>query len=59
MAAGRARLTSTLPAATSRSSGVKNGLPAGSHRITLTILDKKPESSKGRFINIAGFEIAP
>ena len=36
---------------------VKNGLIAGSHRLTITILDVKPESSKGRFINVAGFEV--
>ncbi len=38
---------------------VKRGLPAGSHRLTLTILDKKPKSSSGRFINVAGFEVVP
>ncbi|MFI5457660.1 MAG: beta-L-arabinofuranosidase domain-containing protein [Isosphaerales bacterium] len=36
---------------------VKDGLPAGSHRLTITILDRKPERSKGRFINVAGFEV--
>jgi len=36
---------------------VKDGLTAGSHRLTITILDLKPERSKGRFINVAGFEV--
>jgi len=35
----------------------KEGLPPGSHQLTITILDAKPEPSKGRFINIAGFEV--
>ncbi len=34
-----------------------DGLLSGSHRLTITILDTKPESSQGRFINIAGFEV--
>ncbi len=37
----------------------KDGLNRGSHRLTLTILDTKPEQSKGRFINVAGFEVIP
>jgi hypothetical protein len=34
-------------------------LPAGDHRITITVAEAKPEASKGRFINIAGFEVLP
>ncbi len=34
-------------------------LPAGEHRITITVAESKPEASKGRFINIAGFEVMP
>ena len=37
----------------------QDGLPAGSHRLTLTILDAKPAPSKDRFINVAGFEVIP
>ena len=37
----------------------KDGLNRGSHHFTLTILDTKPERSKGRFINVAGFEVTP
>jgi len=37
----------------------KEGLPAGSHLLTITILDAKPERSKGRFTNVAGFEVVP
>ena len=37
----------------------KDGLPVGRHRLTLTILDAKPASSKNRFINVAGFEVFP
>jgi hypothetical protein len=32
-------------------------LPAGEHRITITISDAKPAASRGRFLNIAGFEV--
>jgi DUF1680 family protein len=35
---------------------IKSGLNAGKHRLKITIRDDKPASSKGRFINIAGFE---
>jgi DUF1680 family protein len=35
----------------------KQGLPAGSHLLTITILAQRPADSKGRFINIAGFEV--
>ena len=35
----------------------KAGLPDGDHRLTITILDRKPGASKGRFINVAGFEV--
>jgi uncharacterized protein len=34
-------------------------LPEGEHRITITIGDSKPTASRGRFINIAGFEVIP
>jgi hypothetical protein len=34
-------------------------LPPGEHRITITIAESKPATSKGRFINIAGFEVRP
>jgi hypothetical protein len=34
-------------------------LPPGEHRITLTISNARPTASKGRFINIAGFEVMP
>jgi hypothetical protein len=34
-------------------------LPAGEHRITITVADAKPAASKGRFLNIAGFEVRP
>jgi DUF1680 family protein len=37
----------------------KDGLKRGSHRLTLTVLDQSPERSKGRFINVAGFEVTP
>jgi hypothetical protein len=37
----------------------KESLPVGSHLLTITILDEKPEHSKGRFANIAGFEVIP
>jgi hypothetical protein len=37
----------------------KEGLSAGSHLLTITILDEKPERSKGRFTNVAGFEVIP
>jgi uncharacterized protein len=37
----------------------KDGLPAGEHLLTITILDEKPERSKGRFTNVAGFEVIP
>jgi hypothetical protein len=36
---------------------IKSGLSRGRHSLTLTILDQKPASSKGRFINVAGFEV--
>jgi len=35
----------------------KDGLPDADHRLTITILDRKPPASKGRFINVAGFEV--
>jgi hypothetical protein len=34
-------------------------LPAGEHRVTITIAGSMPANSKGRFINIAGFEVMP
>jgi hypothetical protein len=34
-------------------------LPPGEHRITLTIAESKPPASRGRFINVAGFEVKP
>ena len=34
-------------------------LSAGEHRITITVAESKPQASKGRFINIAGFEVLP
>jgi uncharacterized protein len=34
-------------------------LPAGEHRITITVAEAKPAASRGRFINIAGFEVRP
>jgi DUF1680 family protein len=34
-------------------------LPPGEHRITLTIAESRPAASRGRFINIAGFEVRP
>ncbi len=34
-------------------------LPAGAHKITLTILDAKPDASRARFLNVAGFEVTP
>ena len=37
----------------------KEGLPAGRHLLTITILDEKPERSKGHFTNVAGFEVIP
>jgi hypothetical protein len=37
----------------------KAGLNRGSHHLVLTILDQKPGASKGRFINVAGFEVTP
>jgi hypothetical protein len=37
----------------------KEGLPAGSHLLTIRILDEKPERSRGRFMNVAGFEVIP
>ncbi len=37
----------------------KEGLSAGSHLLTITILDEKPERSKGHFVNVAGFEVIP
>ena len=40
--AGRPRSTSTLPAATSRSSGARRSFPAGEHRITIT--DRRVEA---------------
>jgi DUF1680 family protein len=38
---------------------IKAGVPAGRHSLSLTIVDEKPASSKGRFINVAGFEVIP
>jgi uncharacterized protein len=35
----------------------KDGLPDADHSLTITILDRKPAASKGRFINVAGFEV--
>ncbi len=35
----------------------KTGLPDGDHRLTITVLEKKPTGSKGRFVNVAGFEV--
>jgi hypothetical protein len=37
----------------------KEGLPSGSHILTITILDEKPERSQGHFMNVAGFEVIP
>lgn len=37
----------------------KEGLAAGTHLLTITILDEKPEHSKGRYMNVAGFEVIP
>lgn len=37
----------------------KEGLAAGDHRLTIAILDEKPEHSKGHFANVAGFEVIP
>ncbi len=34
-------------------------LPAGEHRITITVAEAKPTASRGRFINVAGFEVRP
>jgi uncharacterized protein len=34
-------------------------LTAGNHKIKLTVLDAKPEASKGHFLNVAGFEVIP
>ena len=36
-----------------------DGLPAGDHRLSITITETTPNGSKGRFINIAGFEVIP
>ncbi len=35
------------------------GLPGGAHRLTITITETQPAGSKGRFINVAGFEVMP
>jgi DUF1680 family protein len=35
----------------------KDGLPDADHSLTITILERKPAASKGRFINVAGFEV--
>jgi len=35
----------------------KDDLRDANHRLTITILDRKPAASKGRFINVAGFEV--
>ncbi len=37
----------------------KEGLPAGVHRLTIIITETKAAASKGRFINITGFEVMP
>ncbi len=37
----------------------QDGLPAGEHRLTITIAEGRPKASTGRFINIAGFEVMP
>jgi hypothetical protein len=34
-------------------------LPPGDHRLTITITETQPAGSKGRFINVAGFEVMP
>jgi uncharacterized protein len=34
-------------------------LPAGNHKVKLTVLDAKPEASRGHFLNVAGFEVIP
>jgi DUF1680 family protein len=34
-------------------------LPPREHRITITVADEKPAASRGRFLNIAGFEVRP
>jgi uncharacterized protein len=35
----------------------KEGLPAGDHLLTITVLEEKPERSRGHFANVAGFEV--
>jgi hypothetical protein len=35
----------------------KDGLRDGRHRLTITILEQAASASKGRFINVAGFEV--
>jgi DUF1680 family protein len=37
----------------------KRGLPAGRHRLLITIRKDKPAASKDRYINVAGFEVIP
>ncbi len=34
-------------------------LPRGEHRLTITVGEAKPPASKGRFVNVAGFEVTP
>jgi hypothetical protein len=34
-----------------------DGLSDGDHELKITILDRRPPASKGRFINVAGFEV--
>jgi hypothetical protein len=44
-------------ALTSNSCLATPGARRPTHRITITILDRKPAASKGRFIDVAGFEV--
>lgn len=34
-------------------------LPPGEHCLTITVGEAKPPASKGRFLNVAGFEVTP
>ena len=54
------RLTTVFPSTTPIAlTSLGTGLTPGEHGITLTISNVRPAASKGRFINIAGFEVTP
>ena len=45
------------PGATFRSIGTPKGLAPGKHTLIITLLQDKNGASRGRFLNVAGFEI--